>query len=350
MSYAWKRFLFVRLPIAVLGLALLAQMFAWSLSGVTMRRNRTDELALTVLSDPTNYRVLLLGDSITRNATARFALGAPGQVGNLATHANFGLPGEILLLERYLRTHASPQYVVLAFAPVMYRRISDIRLVRYTLWHTFRGVGEQEFLRSQYPGIESRDWLPAAADVQVRIVEPLFSSLKSHYLKLRQRGPGHIGSGSDEPNPNGPADVSRPMPAAVERALAEGLRNADAPINAPSLRRLCQLSQDHGFRIKLALPPMPSELESALVGRGALTQLHQELNTIMSTSCPVDEIFDFNRVRTYPASSFHLDLIHLFGDGWEQRYASDLRRYLNELADRSSSSEASGAPEATRAR
>jgi hypothetical protein len=32
--------------------ALLAQTLAWSLSGVTMRRNRTGEPALTVLSDP----------------------------------------------------------------------------------------------------------------------------------------------------------------------------------------------------------------------------------------------------------------------------------------------------------
>jgi hypothetical protein len=349
MSHAWKRFLFIRLPTAVFGIALLAQTLAWSLSGVTMRRNRTDELALTVLSDPTDYRVILLGDSITRNATARFALGAPGQVGNLATHAHFGMPGEILLLQRYLRTHTSPQYVVLAFAPVMYRKISDIRLVRYTLWHTFRGADEQEFLRSQYPGIESRDWLPAAADLQVRIVEPLFSLLKSHYLGLRQHGPGRIGAGADEPNPNTGTDASRPMPAAIERALAEGLRNVDAPINTVLLRRLCQLSQEHGFRIKLVWPPMPSELESVLVGRGALTQFQEELNTIMSRGCEADEIFDFNRVRTYPATSFHLDLIHLFGDGWEQRYASDLRRYLNELADRSSSSEASRLP-GTRAR
>jgi len=54
---------------------------------------------------------------------------------------------------------------------------------------------------------------------------------------------------------------------------------------------------------------MPSELESALVGRGALTQLQEQLNTIMSTGCQVAEIFDFNRVRTYPANSIHLDLI-----------------------------------------
>ncbi|MBO0742461.1 MAG: hypothetical protein J2P51_13665, partial [Hyphomicrobiaceae bacterium] len=228
--------------------------------------------------------------------------------------------------------------------------ISDIRLVRYTLWHTFRGVDEQEFLRDQYPGIESRDWFPAAADVQVRIVEPLFSLLKAHYLALRQHGPDRIGSGSDEPNPDVPADASRPVPAAIERALAEGLRSVEAPINAALLRRLCQLGQEHGFRIKLAWPPMPSELESTLVSLGALTQFQEELHTIMSTGCQVDTIFDFNRVRTYPATSFHLDLIHLFGDGWEQRYASDLRRYLNDLADRSSSSEASPAPGSTRAR
>jgi hypothetical protein len=39
-------------------------------------------------------------------------------------------------------------------------------------------------------------------------------------------------------------------------------------------------------------------------------------------------------------TSFHRDLIHLFGDGWEQRYASDLRGYLTGLADRSTAAAA----------
>ena len=344
MNQPWKRFLFLQFPVAVLGIALVAQALGWALSGVTMRRNRTDELALSVRSDPTNYRVILLGDSITRNATARFALGAPGEVGNLATHAHFGMAGELLLLERYLSTHAAPQYVVMAFAPAMYQRVSDIRLVRYTLWHTFRGEDERKFLQAQFPDIDSRDWLPAAADVQVRIVEPFFSLLKARYQSLRHRGAPHIGAGFQDPDPNVPADVSKQAADGVERAVAEGRKTIDAPINAEVLRRLCSLGQRYDFRIKLVWPPMAIELESALAESGALLQLQQRMHAIMGDRCQIDDVFDFNKVRTYTISSFHLDMIHLFGDGWEQRYASDLRRYLGGLIDRSSSTEAAQSP------
>jgi hypothetical protein len=49
---------------------------------------------------------------------------------------------------------------------------------------------------------------------------------------------------------------------------------------------------------------------------------------LRNTDAPIKvaEIFDFNRVRTYPAGSFNLDLIHIFGDGWDQHFARDLRR------------------------
>jgi hypothetical protein len=29
--------------------------------------------------------------------------------------------------------------------------------------------------------------------------------------------------------------------------------------------------------------------------------------------------------------SFHNDMLHHFGDGWEQRYTSDIREYLSGL-------------------
>jgi hypothetical protein len=344
MTQPWKRFLFLRFPVAVLGIALIAQALAWALSGVTMRRNRTDELVLSVLSDPTNYRVLLLADSITRNATARFALGPPGEIGNLATHAHFGMAGELLLLERYLTTHAAPQYVVMAFAPAMYQRVSDIRLVRYALWHTFRGQEEQKFLKSQFPDIDSRDWLPAAADLQVRVVEPFFSFLKAQYLTLRRKEAARIGAGHLDPNPNTPTTASKPMAGEVDRVVTEGLKTVDTPVNAEVLHRVCRLAEHYGFRVKLVWPPMAAELERALAGSGALAQLQQKMHATMAGHCQVEEVFDFNRVRTYTISSFHLDLIHLFGDGWEQRYASDLRRYLSELVDRSSSTEATQSP------
>src|SRR5215475_1145744 len=184
MTGPWKRLLLLQFPVAALTLALIAQAFSWSLSDVAMRRDRTDELALAVLSDPTNYRIVLLADSITRNATARFALGEPGEVANLATHAHFGLAGELLLLRRYLLAHAAPKYVVLALAPAMYGWVTDIRLVRYNLWHAFQQQNERDFLKAYLPDIDGRDWLPAIADLQERIVEPFFSMLKGRYLAL----------------------------------------------------------------------------------------------------------------------------------------------------------------------
>src|SRR6266436_10031148 len=194
MTKPWKRFLFLQFPVAALTLASIAQAFSWALSDVPMRRDRTDELALAVLSDPTNYRIILLADSITRNATARFSLGEPGEVANLATHAHFGMAGELLLLQRYLSAHPAPKYVVIAFAPEMYNWVSDIRLVRYNLWHTFRRERERSFLKTYLPDIDRRDLLPAIADLQERVVEPFFSWLKRRYLAIRGREAARIGS------------------------------------------------------------------------------------------------------------------------------------------------------------
>ena len=333
MSKAWKRFLFLQFPVAALTLALIAQAFSWALSDVPMRRDRTDELALAVLNDPANYRIVLLADSITRNATARFSLGEAGKVANLATHAHFGMAGELLLFQRYLSVHPPPKYVVIALAPAMYGWVSDIRLVRYNLWHTFRQYDERSFLKAYLPDIDHRDWFPAIADLQVRIVEPLFSWLKRRYLAFRGGEAARIGSGSLEPDPNAATDVAMVDPSALNETILEGLRTVPAPINTAALRQLCLLSEQHGFRLKVVWPPLVSEIEDAMVASGALAELEGHIRSIMADHCRIDEIFDFNRIRTYTAANFHRDMVHLFGEGWEQRYASDLRRYLSELPD-----------------
>src|ERR1700755_780977 len=120
MPTGWRRFLLVQFPLATLALAAIGQILAWSLSEVPARRNRTDELALAVLEDRTNYHTVLLADSITRNATDRFSIGQPDVIANLSTNANFGMEGELLLLQRYLSVHTPPKDVVLIFAPGMY--------------------------------------------------------------------------------------------------------------------------------------------------------------------------------------------------------------------------------------
>jgi len=74
MTQAWKRFLLIHVPLAAVLLGLICETVALPLSRLPLRRNRIDELALAVLSDPGSPRTVLLGDSIIRNATLRFGL------------------------------------------------------------------------------------------------------------------------------------------------------------------------------------------------------------------------------------------------------------------------------------
>jgi len=242
------------------------------------------------------------------------------------------MAGELFLLQRYLRVHTPPEYVVIAFAPGMYHGESSSRLVRYYLWHTFRQQDERGFLDTYRPDISRRDWLPAVLDLQERIVEPLFSLAKHRYFKLRGAPPERIAAGRIDPDPNAETDAAiSANPAAIATAISETSQSVLAPLNAAALRRMCALSEQYDFRIKLVWPPIAEEVASALRASAALSQLGLEIGRALGPSCPVDDIYDFGKLRTYTTSSFYPDLIHLFGEGWEQLYASDLRHYLAEL-------------------
>jgi hypothetical protein len=330
MSRSWIQFLCIKVPLAALALALIAQVIATALSAVPPRRNRSDELALAVLSDPRAYRVVLLGDSITRNATARYSLGASGEVANLSTHGHIGLAGELLLLRRYLSAHAAPQHVVIAFAPDDYQVVSNSRLLRYHLWHTFNADAERAFLKSHVSDIDTRDRLPAIMDIQERIVEPLFSFVKDRYYARRQAAPLSIPAGNADPGTEIPTDLLPQQPSGSAHDMARAELSLDpAPIISASLSKICTMSRERGFRVDVVWPPMPSEIESALLASGALPRLEAQIRATMR-DCAVNSIFDFNRVHTYTA--FRRDMIHLLGEASEQRYASDLRNYLTELA------------------
>jgi hypothetical protein len=335
MNMSWKRFLLLQVPCMALALALVAQALAFCLSGVPMRRDRPDELALAVSEDPTEYRTLLFGDSTTRNATARFSLGAPGEVGNLATNGYIGLSGSLFLLQRYLKKHPSPEHVVIALSPRMYHRENDARISRYHLWHTFNEPEERKFLEAYIPGIAQRDWFPAILDVQERIVEPFLSFLKERYLTYRKLDERRVETGS----------LSASAQASVEFAARDEKTDGDqtqvlagrrdlsmAPVNAEALSRLCGLSRTYGFRVELAWSPIPAQLEHILTSSGALHGLETDIKSIMDEGhCEFAGFIDFNKMRSYPNLGFHNDMLHLFGDGWEQRYTSDIREYLGNL-------------------
>jgi hypothetical protein len=322
----WKRFLLLQLPGAALVLTLAVQALAFVLSDVPIWRARYDEVALATLKDPTQFRILLFGDSITSMATGRFSLGEG--VGNISTHGGVGVHGALFQLQRYLSAHPAPEQIVLVYAPVGYHERPSLRMAHYDMWHVYNLPEERDFLRSYIPGIERRDWLPAIFDVQERIIEPI-----SSLLVLRKQSP-RMDVGTLTANPDAPAGIASRAETPDDDAIFKPM--LDTRVSAAiveALNRMCSLGKEHGFRIHVAWPPLPPQLLRMLTSSGAMPELEARISSIMEGHCDFGGFTDFNKIRTYPDGSFRNDLIHLFDYGWEQRYTADLVNYLNGLRD-----------------
>jgi len=332
MTNSWKRFAYIQLPMAAVVLALCAQLMALALANVPRLLFRADQLALAVLSDPQEYRILLLGDSKTSRATARFVLADGSQVANLSTQMFIGMSGSLFLVQRYLETHAAPEHIVLAISPQLYHFENNLRLSRYHLWHTFTRPSERDFLRINHPGMSRRDSLPAILDLQEQVLDPIVSLVKQRFAAFRRQGPLTIPGGWIIAKSEAAVMHSTNSDSMGENQIRPDERDLTlAAVNAAALTELCNLSAQKGFAMHFAWPPMPSSVTDVLSSSGALSGLEAEVRRLLQGRCKLGRFFDFNKRRTYLNSSFQHDRLHLFGDGWEQRYSSDLREYLGGL-------------------
>jgi hypothetical protein len=330
MTQAWKRFLFVRFPLAVLLVGVVCQLVALPLSHLPMRRNRIDEIALAVLADRQSHRVLLLGDSIIRNATLQYAVGSATDVLNLTTQNSVGLPGDLFILQRYLQNHRPPQHVVIAAAPDDYAMTVDPQMVHYYMWNTFSRGDERALLKQYMPTIDARERYPAAMNLQERIFERL--------ITLMKRGPAHFASPPPLPDPNAPVEPTTDNQASVDAATRR-LQSLDltmAPIYRASITRMCQLGRQYGFALDIVWAPMPPLVAEGRTNSGQLAALDEQLNEVFSTNgCRTDPIFNMNDVQTFP--NFDIGAFHLRGSGWQERAAEILHQYLLALPDLSQS-------------
>ena len=298
MAHSWKRFLFVQMPLAALLLALGAQAIAMTLSNVPRWLFRSDELAVAVSTDSEKYRILLLGDSKTSRATARFALGAPSEIANLSTNMFVGLSGSLFLVQRYLETHPAPEHVVLAVSPQLYRFENNGRRSRYFLWHTFNRPEERSFLDTNHPGMGRRNSLPAILDLQERVVEPIMSLLKYKFGALRKGGQLSIPKGWIIPDPETLALYSTNVDAEIgDQVDPEELDLTMASVNAAALSKLCDLGKKHGFEIDFVWPPMPDNVDKALHASGALLGLETKIRSTMDGGCHLGQFVDFNKTE-----------------------------------------------------
>jgi hypothetical protein len=318
----WMRFFLFKLPLALLAVEAGTEAASFALQGVTLHRHNVDDLAYAVMRDPSPYRVVLLGDSVTHNVTHRFRIGGPGEVADLTTHFLAGPPSYLFLLKRYVESGHHPEHVVLAAAAAtMVEPQSKATFNRYVT-SVFQQPYEKNFLMAHYPTYVDYSWHPAALSVTTRIAEPLMSLLRS---------PGdRIFSASETAMPDPVAE--RYPDYAEDAALLTERLNAPAvvlPEVEAILGEMCELSRTHGFALHIVWAPLDAKLRGQLLAQGKLQAITARVQEIAREHKTVVTIDDSSDTQTYPY--FNRDLVHIRGLGWEQIYANQLASYIRQF-------------------
>lgn len=322
MPKSWTQFLTIRLPVAIVVLAVLVEIAARLLSHLPMVRNRTDELVIAVTNGHEPHRLVLLGDSVIRDATARYNLGSfPGEVANLSSHGAFGLPGDYLILGRYLESHPSPEAVIVAASPEVYLGIATVERMHYYMWYTFVRRDEREFLKAYLPSIDERDHFPAIMDLQERVIERLFGLFK--------RSTPSLPDPSDVPRADvqtESAHLNLSTPAGEANRVSENSSASLRPLEAASLVGLCELSVKDHFDIKFVWPPAPKPVFEGFRSAGIYARIESDVAKLLSEHGCRSDFFNMNTIRAY--GNFYSDAMHILGENWEERVAADVKTYI----------------------
>jgi hypothetical protein len=318
----WQKFFLIRLPVAALAIGLAIQGVASLLSGVTLHRHNVDDLASAVLRDQRPYKVVLIGDSVTHNVAHKFRIGDPGEVADLTTHAQAGLPSSLFLLKRYLESGHRPRYVVLAVSRDVFILPMDKQTFQMYVTSVFTLPYERQFLQKNYADYVDYRWKPAALAVETKVAEPLFSLI---------RHPGdEIWAAPDVPSPD--PKLEQFADEAVDPVVFQ--RRLDMPFDVrPESRavliEICKLSQRYPFEFHLVWAPMEPHLRSTLEANGSLQRVNEQLARIFEESHSRVAMDDSSTKRAYPY--FDRGLIHIKGTGWEQAYADQLSAYIHQF-------------------
>lgn len=316
----WSKFFMLRLPVAILVCAAVAEALAWLLAGVTLHRHNVDDLANAVVHDTRPYRVVLLGDSVTHNVAHKYRIGDPDEVADLTTHALAGLPSSLFLLKRYLDSGHRPQHVVLAVSRGLFTGPLEKGMFNYYVGSVFKLPYERSFLEKNYDSYLTHGWRPAALSVTTSIGEPLFSLI---------RRPGNDIWRAPE-TPSAKPSLEQYPDAGYDAAVFQNFVDASATIR-PEVREImkemCRLSRQYGFSLHVVWAPMDPRLLNALKANGKLQSINGQLAEVFKESHTQVTVDDTDDQRVYPY--FDRGLIHIRGLGWEQTYANQLTEYVH---------------------
>jgi hypothetical protein len=325
---AWIKFFFWQFPLAVVLFALVVEIAAHFLTGVTPHRHNVDDLAYAVLHDQHPYKAVLLGDSITHNVAHKYRIGDVNEIADMTTHALAGLPSSLFLLKRYLESGHRPRHVVIAASRDVFTYPMDKSNFKYYVTSTFTLPYERNFLTKYYQGYVDYSWRPAALSITTSVGEPLFSLL---------RRPGdQIWIGPDHPAPN-PVIERYPNESLDQAIFSDKLSKPEilTPEARQILLEMCELSKQYGFKLHIIWAPLEPSLRAAFEAQGKLKALDNSLLELFAGARVGVSIDDASVQRVYP--NFDRGLIHLKGLGSEQRYALQLADYIHAFEAQSSS-------------
>jgi hypothetical protein len=319
----WKRFLLVTFPVALIVVAVVLEVLAAALSGVTPRRHTVDDLVAAVATDPADPPVVLLGDSVVHNITRIWKVGEPGTVADISSHGDAGLVAELLLLRRFIAAGHHPRRVLLIASPDVYA--IEILPAGFSLYvdSTFTHADEKALLRQLYPQFVSNGWRPAALQVDHKIAAPLFSLLRNT--------PAALPVGDQVPNPRAapeslPANEFDPAMAAERTGSSLSLLAAPRQI----MHDLCALSLSDGFTLDVAMPPTAPEILAVWRKTGALARFTAEMTGILSHDCHAGPLLQLGASHSY--ANFDRSSRHIRGSADEQAFASEIATLIAERA------------------
>lgn len=313
----WKRFLFVRLPLALAGLAALAEGAAWGLEGVAPRRHDLDRLTAALDVARVDAPVVLAGDSVTQDVMKSYRIASPREVANLTTNQASGLIGTAFLLRRYVERNGAPAHVVIASTPEFFAYQPEGAAARTYVTSVFRRDDERAELKRLGIG-GGTEAGPAVLSLEQRVGEKLTG--------LAGGVAAELPAGDAEPAvlPEEPGPVAADVAPQIARRAAHGL--GLSPSARTAFATICGLAAGHGFTLHILRAPVP---ESVLAARGD-DDAQRALLREATAACPSVAFDDVNARRSFPDHAFR-DADHLRRPGWTAVYARLLADFVAPL-------------------
>lgn len=311
----WRDFLFRKLPIAVIAMALTAEILALGADKIAYRRHDLDLLALNVeLAGPSQPQTIVVGDSVTQDIFKTYAIGAKDEVANLTTNQASGLVGSYLLLQRYLQNHTPPSHLLIAATPEFFTYLPRGETARVYVKTVFTKPDEITFLKT-YLDDDEDSFAPAILHMDQRLGLKVQALLAS--------SPAGLLMGSKEPDAHHTPQVSglrAPLQDALVSRAKESLVIPDT--NTAILRDICSLARNHHFTIHILTAPLPQTTHKAWMDRGVLPAFTAQLSSALQNDCPATLIKDGDSLVVPDAAMRDPD--HLVRHDWTNVYALQL--------------------------